>query len=87
MKRRAKLQAQIDEEESRLMSEQWELVIHKFSDIMEKCLDLEDKIEYIMENIDHHTPEVQIIPKKRGKRGKYGPRKPKVLDHKKTPPE
>ena len=80
----AKLEQEIREDEARLMAEQWESVITKFSDIMEKCLDADEKLDFIIENIDvFRAPEV-IIPRKRGK---YKPRKPKVIEHKKTPPE
>jgi predicted Holliday junction resolvase-like endonuclease len=84
MKKRAQLEEQVREDEARLMAEQWEDVIVKFSEIMEKTLDLEEKLDYIIENIDVYKPETIVIPKKRGK---YKPRQPKGLEHKKTPPE
>lgn len=75
-----RVEQQIREDESRLMGEQWESVITKFSDIMEKTIDAEEKLDYIIENIEVYKPKMVIIPKKRGK---YKPRKPKVLEHKK----
>jgi hypothetical protein len=83
-KKMAKLEQQAREDEARLMAEQWESVITKFSDIIEMNIDMNEKLDFLIENIEFPEPPEVIIPKKRGK---YKPRKPKVLEHQKTPSE
>lgn len=94
MKKRAQLEAQIREDEARLMSEQWDSVIIKFSDVMEKLISLEGEIDFLSGNIKGLADDVfdVIIQNARDSsvknaRGPYGPRKKKTIEHKKTPPE
>ena len=77
LKKIAKAQSQIREEEHILQSAQWEAVTIKFNDIMEKLSVIEEDIfdAYIKSSGVKKT------------RGPYKPRKPKELSHKKTPPE
>jgi len=84
LKKHALLRNEAQENENRIMAEQWENVIVKFSDIMESSIDAHDKLDYIMENLDEFKNPIE---EKSRKRGKYKPRKPKALEHKKTPPE
>ena len=81
MRKHALLQAQVKEDENRLMAEQWEAVIRKFSEIVEISLNNEEKLDYLIENMDDLFPKPEKKPKSRT-RGPYGPRKPKVIEHK-----
>ena len=81
-------QAQIELrlEENTLQADQWESVIVKFSDIIEKLNNQEDRqqlhFEELMDILERMPP-----PPKANKRGPYKPRKPKELVHKKTLPD
>lgn len=80
---------ELHEAENILQAEQWENVIVKFSDIMEKLIEIDDRHDDIIEalsDIIHklpHPPKARIM--KGNIRGPYGPRKKKGIEHKKTP--
>jgi hypothetical protein len=89
MKKRAQLEAQIREDEARLMSEQWDSVIIKFSDVMEKVVLIEEQLIVMDGNIKELADDVfdVILQSARDSsvknaRGPYGPRKKKTIEHK-----
>lgn len=81
MKRQAKLQSELREDENRIMDEHWEDVIIKYSEIMEKLLENEGKVDFMLESLQ----DIEEVAKPKKIRGKYKPRKPKLLENKKSP--
>lgn len=87
MRRNIKIQSEISEQENRLRAEEREDIIHKFSQIIEVNIDLDDKVDYLMTYFDDLRYNSEPKHTKSKKRGKYGPRKRKEIEHKKTPSE
>ena len=87
LKRISQAQAELRATENELQAEQWESVIIKFSDIIEKLNTQEDRQQLHFEELMDILERIPPPPKETRKRGPYKPRKPKELVHKKTLPE
>ena len=90
MKKIAKAQAEVRDEELVLQSALWESINIKLADIMEKLAILENgdfvthnALEALQEDVFDAYIKNSGVKKTRGP---YKPRKPKELDHKKAPP-
>lgn len=85
-KKMARREQEIRDDDARLMSEQWEEVIRKFSDIVEMNIETNEKLDYLESYFDDLREASEVIDQaqkiKTRKRGPYAPRKPKVIEHK-----
>lgn len=87
MRKHAKLQAEVRKLEHERLMEHLDLINLKFSEIMDTTIDANEKLDYLLTYFDDLRDNSEPKPTKSRKRGKYGPRKRKEIEHKKTPPE
>lgn len=62
--------------------QEWKQMIHCYGNIYEKLEELDARLESLQDDV------FDVVIKETGtkKRGPYGPRKKKAIEHKKTPP-